>query len=78
MMCAGTLLTLKLLSACCTFSDLIALTVTMWLRVQLMGPSTFGMCSLGNWNGRLRSITGEGKPAIQSEAGIWVVNLAEP
>ncbi|PKU37361.1 s-arrestin [Limosa lapponica baueri] len=34
-----------------------ALTVTMWLLVQLMGPSTFGMCSLGNWRGRLQSIT---------------------
>lgn len=77
MLCADKLLTWKLFSAFCTFSVLVALTVTMLLLVQLMGPYTFGMCSLASWRGCWQSITGEGKLPVQSETGIWVVNLAE-
>lgn len=52
-----------------SFSDLIVLMVTMWLLVQLMVPSMFGMYSLGSWRELLPSITGEGKLPILSEAG---------
>lgn len=45
------------------------LMVTMWLLVQLMVPSMFGMYSLGSWRELLPSITGEGKLPILSEAG---------
>lgn len=57
-----------------SFSDLVVLTVTMWLLVQLMVPSMFGMYSLGSWRELLPSITGEGKLPVPSEAGsdLWI------